>query len=200
MNPKAEESFFKTIVDAFPSPVFVMDRNVRILAHNAAAARMLAMDINYIPQERAGTVLHCIHSTETPDGCGYAPSCRGCVVRQSVGRSFQGQQIVRERVKMELTGADGEIRERYLMVTTSLFGYGDQELVLLIIEDISELLKAMLPICCHCKKIRGEAAHWHPMEAYFMEHHNIQFSHGICPDCARKYYPEIYQNRGLPAK
>lgn len=200
MNPKVEESFFKSIVDAFPSPVFVMDRNVRILTYNAAAARILAPERSSILQRRAGAVLHCIHSTETPDGCGTAPSCQGCVVRQSVGRAFLGQQILRERVRMELTGADGEIRERYMMVTTSLFGYDDQELVLLIIEDISELLKAMLPICCHCKKIRGETAHWHSMEAYFMEHHNIQFSHGICPDCARKHYPEIYQYRGLPAK
>jgi PAS domain-containing protein len=193
MSQTARESFFKTIIDAFPSPVLIVDRDIRILAYNAAGARMLDAEPELIRKERAGEILHCVNSTATPGGCGSSSSCRLCVVRNSVGKSFQGRKVVRERTKMEVLGSDGRTMERYLMVTASLFGYEDQDLVLLIIEDISELLKAMLPICCHCKKIRSGAEHWHSLEDYFLEHHNIEFSHGICPHCARKHYPEIFQ-------
>lgn len=196
MSRTDNQGLFKTIVDVFPSPVFVVDREVTILAHNAAASRMLELGADHTPQQRAGALLHCLHATETPGGCGTAPACRECVVRNSVGNSFEGQKIVRQRTKMELPGSDGRTKERYLMVTTSFFLYAGQNLVLLVLEDISELLKAMLPICSHCKKIRNEAEHWRPLESYFLEHHNILFSHGICPECLEKYYPDIYQDIG----
>lgn len=49
-----------------------------------------------------------------------------------------------------------------------------------------KVLEAFLPIGCRCKKIRDEDGHWHPLESYITTHSNTQFSHGYCPDCARK--------------
>ena len=54
-------------------------------------------------------------------------------------------------------------------------------------------LSGLLPICSHCKKIRDDKGYWHQLEAYFQEHAEVDFSHGICADCAQKLYPEIYQ-------
>ncbi len=51
-------------------------------------------------------------------------------------------------------------------------------------------LKGFLPICASCKKIRNDAGYWQQVEKYIMEHSEVRFSHGICPDCARKLYPE----------
>jgi len=44
-------------------------------------------------------------------------------------------------------------------------------------------LRALLPICCYCKKIRDDQNYWQQVEAYLTEHAGARFSHGICPDC-----------------
>ncbi len=49
-------------------------------------------------------------------------------------------------------------------------------------------LSGLLPICSWCKKIRDEHGQWHQMEAYIADHSEADFSHGICPDCARKNF------------
>ena len=53
-------------------------------------------------------------------------------------------------------------------------------------------LKGLMPICSSCKKIRDDHGFWNHIEAYIREHSEAEFSHGICPDCARKLYPEYY--------
>ncbi|MCP4724109.1 MAG: ABC transporter substrate-binding protein [bacterium] len=59
---------------------------------------------------------------------------------------------------------------------------------------ISEIktLREMLPICSSCKKIRNDDGFWEHVEAYFTKHTSTEFSHGICPDCMHKLYPDIY--------
>jgi hypothetical protein len=51
-------------------------------------------------------------------------------------------------------------------------------------------LKGLLPICASCKKIRDDAGYWHQVEAYIGSRSDVEFSHGICPDCVIKLYPE----------
>lgn len=50
-------------------------------------------------------------------------------------------------------------------------------------------LGGMLPICSHCKKIRDDKGYWNQIEAYLNEHTDAEFTHGICPDCAREIFP-----------
>jgi len=52
-------------------------------------------------------------------------------------------------------------------------------------------LSGLLPICSSCKKIRDDEGYWNQIESYIQRHSDAQFSHGICPDCAEKLYPEI---------
>jgi C4-dicarboxylate-specific signal transduction histidine kinase len=52
-------------------------------------------------------------------------------------------------------------------------------------------LKGILPICSHCKKIRDDDGYWNQLEAYISAHSEAQISHGICRECAEKYYPEL---------
>jgi hypothetical protein len=42
-----------------------------------------------------------------------------------------------------------------------------------------------------CKKIRDDKGYWDQLEAYIQKHSTAEFSHGICPECAKKYYPDI---------
>jgi PAS domain-containing protein len=58
--------------------------------------------------------------------------------------------------------------------------------------DKVNLLGGMLPICASCKKIRDDKGYWNQIETYIRNHSEAEFSHGICPDCAKKLYPEFY--------
>jgi DNA-binding response OmpR family regulator len=48
----------------------------------------------------------------------------------------------------------------------------------------------LLPICSSCKKIRNKQNHWQSLEMFFLENLNIRFTHGICPDCYPRYFPD----------
>lgn len=54
-----------------------------------------------------------------------------------------------------------------------------------------KLLSGFIPICASCKKIRDDKGFWNQVEAYIADHSEARFSHSICPDCAKKLYPEI---------
>lgn len=54
-------------------------------------------------------------------------------------------------------------------------------------------LSGLLPICSHCKAIRNSSDYWQSVENYFNTHTDAVFSHSICPDCARKHYPEFWE-------
>lgn len=51
-------------------------------------------------------------------------------------------------------------------------------------------LRGLLPICGQCKKIRDDQGRWHPVESYIKAHSEADFSHGICPECLNKHYPD----------
>ena len=55
-----------------------------------------------------------------------------------------------------------------------------------------QTLRGFLPICSSCKKIRDDKGYWNQIEAYIRDHSEAEFSHGICPDCARNLYPEYF--------
>ena len=58
-------------------------------------------------------------------------------------------------------------------------------------------LSGLLPICASCKKIRDDQGYWQQVEVYIQDHSDVDFSHGICPDCARKLYPDFIDRIGL---
>jgi len=57
-----------------------------------------------------------------------------------------------------------------------------------------KLLSGLLPICASCKKIRDDENRWRHLEDYIGEHSEAEFSHGICPDCAKRLYPELHED------
>lgn len=56
-----------------------------------------------------------------------------------------------------------------------------------------KVLRGILPICSHCKKIRNDKGFWQQVDAYLQEHTEAELSHGICTDCAKKHYPQFYE-------
>lgn len=51
-----------------------------------------------------------------------------------------------------------------------------------------KMLRGIIPICMHCKKVRTEQNSWQQIERYVHEHSDAKFSHGLCPDCERMHY------------
>lgn len=56
-------------------------------------------------------------------------------------------------------------------------------------------LSGFLPICASCKKIRDDQGSWKQIEAYISEHSEAEFSHSMCPKCAKEFYPEFYPSK-----
>jgi len=54
-------------------------------------------------------------------------------------------------------------------------------------------LSGLLPICAACKNIRDDEGFWHQVEEYVRAHSEAEFTHSICPVCAKKLYPEYYK-------
>lgn len=90
------------------------------------------------------------------------------IVRDITGRKNAEEE--KERLIKELQHALGQVRE----------------------------LSGLLPICSSCKSIRDDKGYWTRLEAYLCEHSKAEFSHGICPECAKKLYPELYARLEQP--
>jgi CheY-like chemotaxis protein len=54
-------------------------------------------------------------------------------------------------------------------------------------------LRGIVPICMHCKQIRDDEGYWSQVETYISQHSEARFSHGICPECLEKHYPEFVE-------
>jgi len=65
----------------------------------------------------------------------------------------------------------------------------NQELQALL--DNVKTLRGLLPICASCKKIRDDKGYWNQIENYIRDHSEADFSHSICPDCAKRLYPDF---------
>jgi hypothetical protein len=71
---------------------------------------------------------------------------------------------------------------------------GEREAVINdLLEALAEVkaLSGLLPICAQCKKIRDDTGYWNQLESYLTTHSQAQFTHGICPDCAKVLFPEF---------
>ena len=58
------------------------------------------------------------------------------------------------------------------------------------LEDV-EVLSGLLPICSSCKNIRDDNGYWNQIDSYISSHSQTEFTHSICPDCAKKLYPDL---------
>ena len=58
-------------------------------------------------------------------------------------------------------------------------------------------LSGLLPICANCKRIRDDKGCWNQIEVYIKDHSDANFSHGLCPTCSEKLYPEYYRRKSV---
>jgi nitrogen fixation/metabolism regulation signal transduction histidine kinase len=191
MQGPHELDFVTAALDAVPYPLFVVDDDVKIIAFNHAASSLLGDTPTFALSTRGGEALHCIHATEAIGGCGASEACKSCVVRTSVVLSCRDRVAVRRPQRMQLVGAEGA-RDVYLLVTTNPIQDTDRHRAVLMFQDIGELVstQGLVPICMHCGKVRDLSNQWAPMEQYLKDRLDLGVTHGLCPVCLKKHYPD----------
>ena len=142
----SNEVLLRQLLDAIPSYVFLVDKDVTILDYNAAAGAFLGIGRRRILRQRGGDVLHCLHSRDVIAGCGRGPFCKHCLVRGAVNEAFAGKKTVRRQVRMELASGRA-VKHLHVLLTASPFDYQGHERVVLILEDIGGIaaLQRLLP-------------------------------------------------------
>ena len=98
---------------------------------------------------------------------------------ESEQRKLEGEQ---ERLKQEIEDRRRTEQEKELLVAQLQKA----------LEDV-KTLSGFIPSCSYCHNIRDDEGFWNRLEAYIQEHSDARFSHGICPDCAKKHHPEIME-------
>lgn len=190
-NSDAEGNLFRVLFNALPLPLFRVDKEVEILDLNNAAGKLFNSSPGQALRKRGGDILHCINAAS---GCGKAPPCADCLIRNSVRKVFvSGCEIARQWAAVEVNDG-GKTSELDLLLTVTPMNFVGETSVLLCLEDITELttLRALIPICANCKKIRDDQQLWSSAESYFARFLKVDFTHSICPDCTQLLYPDFY--------
>jgi nitrogen-specific signal transduction histidine kinase len=182
-----EKGILREVLDALPSVVFIVDRDVRVQEYNAAAAQFITVTKNAVLQQRAGDILCCIHSSRILGGCSRSSACSSCTIRNAVIDAVDKNCIVRRRAKVQLIPPRKAI-EQQALITVSPFSFQGTSYALLMIEDINEVaeLYRMLLVCHACGKLLDGKNSWDWANSSLKNNWNIDCSHSYCTDCFSK--------------
>ena len=171
------------VVENMPDVVLVLDMEHRVVDANQAAQNLVGHDAAWIIGRPTTEVLH------------------------------EWVELVREYYDQDAVNTDitaqvrGETLSLHLTISPLRDRRGRLLGRLLILHDITELqrakkaaeealasvrtLRGLLPICASCKRIRDDGGYWQAVEAYVQAHTDAEFTHGICPECISRLYPEM---------
>jgi hypothetical protein len=185
------------ILDALDYPVLVIARSFRVVYMNAAArARYGEIDLDR-EAARCHGVLHGL-----PKPChGNREACPVCAVFDGGGpsravhehRNAAGAFALEEVVTSALRDGDGKVAYAVETVRDAAGLLASKEVVEHMRAEL-DLLRGLLPTCSGCKRIRAADGRWEAIEAYVEKHSAAEFTHGLCPDCVARLYPD-YKER-----
>lgn len=179
--------FLSDLLDALPSFVFVFDPEVRIVYCNQAGAEFAGENPKYILQKLCGEALGCANPIAQNLECGQTSFCGDCVLRNCIEKAFHGEKSLHVKTGLRVCRR-GVIDPVELRVSAFPLNHDDRSYVLAVIDNVTEMneLRAIVPICAWCKKIRDDEHYWHRVDDYLKNHMDIQITHGICPECSEK--------------
>jgi len=198
---RQNQTFLDTLLNSIPSPVFYKDNFGRYTGFNRAFEKFFAAD----REKLIGKTVFEINPPQLAQI--YYEKDRDLFMNggeqqyetQVVNTLGETRDVIFEKavftdIKGNIKGLIGiiiDITERRQMEEER------EKLIIELQEALAEVktLNGLLPICASCKKIRNDKGYWEKMEKYISDRSPVRFSHGICPDCARKLYPEIDQKK-----
>ncbi len=181
---------WQTTFDSVNDAISLINMEGKILQCNKAMASLLNKPVHEV---MGSTCWELVHKTSEPiEGCPFI-RMRETYQRETM-RLPSGDQMLQVTVDPVL-GEDGDLISAVHIISdiTALTRAEEQQKNL-----ISELQNALakvktlsgfLPICASCKKIRDDKGYWNQIETYIRDHSEADFSHGICPECAKNLYP-----------
>ncbi len=189
------EKFFRSLIDAVPFCVFVVDKGLSIYDANESARKLQVDSPGAVIKKLCGEVLSCVHHMQHDGGCGNTGFCPDCTLRKAAAEAVEKQIAVRKTAEM-IIQREGESESVWFQLTAAPLSYEGKEYSVVTFEEVTELvlLRSILPICMHCRKIRDDDNQWHKVEDYLRLNSSTKFSHGICPACLDTHYPK-YSNK-----
>ena len=84
-----------------------------------------------------------------------------------------------------------------LLVRAVRYALEREHLIMELREALARIktLTGLLPICAGCKKIRDDKGYWSQVDSYITLHSEVKFTHSLCPDCMRRYFPEDFESK-----
>jgi hypothetical protein len=182
------------ILDGIGDPVLVISRTFRVVYMNAAArARYGSPDL-----DDEATYCHAILHGSAKPCFETSASCPVCAVFETGGPSRAihnhavpgGAFAPEEIVTSPLRDAEGRVAFVIETVRGAAEFLESKEIVEHMRAEL-DLLRGILPTCAGCKRVRTEEGRWEEIEAYVTKHSAAQFSHGLCPQCVDRLYPDF---------
>lgn len=197
---EASPATLDQLLNAIPGYVFLVDREVRILRNNAAAAGLLGAESRGELRRRGGELLHCVHATVVGGRCGTGEFCRDCLLRSAVAQAFASRQPVRRRLQLEFV-LGAEHRRLDALLSASALTLEGERVVLLILEDVAEVLhlNQAVCVCARCKRVRDGRHGWDEVDQYLKRQMDVALTRSFCPDCAA-HEQDLFQIRDRLAR
>ena len=132
------------------------------------------------PTAEAGIYAYLGYPLLWPDGEVFGTICAVDTKTNRWGRKYE---------KLLLTIKN--VIEMHLMLVNTLHVLDDKNSELAHTLAEVKTLRGLLPICASCKKVRDDEGYWRQIESYVRERSHVEFTHGLCPECAEKLYPGL---------
>ncbi|MFA7404547.1 MAG: response regulator [Pelobacteraceae bacterium] len=151
---REQEQELGTIFENAPFMMLLLDGDLKIRRVNGLACSFADSSVRDMLGLRSGDALHCIHSLDNAEGCGFGPYCNNCVIRKTVANTLEtGRSHHQVEVSSHLSVQGKELTIPFLLSTTKVT-VGRQAMVLLSLQDISEY-----------KKLESQLLHAQKMES-----------------------------------
>jgi PAS domain S-box-containing protein len=194
MQIEQERQFSESLINSLPGVVYVFDQLGRFkrwndnLEHLTGYSAYLIKDMNpldFVAPEDKARVRAAIGKV-FQKGQAVVEAGLHTARGQIIPYLFTGYMFVEQHMKY-LVGVGLDISDRIQSEKEK------ENLIQRLQEALSEVkqLSGLLPICAACKKIRDDKGYWNQIESYIKAHSEAEFSHSICPDCAKRLYPDL---------
>lgn len=186
------DEYLHMIIDAIPTPVFVVDEDLYIIQSNSAGAALSSDASRIVAGKRCCEVQQCIHVNVEDYGLGFSRVCKTCKLKNSIEQSYKGQRAIREKLRITCSNANA-VYQTTKFVTTTPFDHQAEPVVLLVLEERLPLdpSKEKFAVCANCKKIRNDNESWEGADQFLRKYLNLMVSHGLCPECAQTLYSKL---------
>ncbi|OFX41574.1 MAG: hypothetical protein A2X08_06515 [Bacteroidetes bacterium GWA2_32_17] len=142
------KEFMKNIVDCIPSAIFLLDNNFEIQAFNKSLETVFSyVSNNEIIYKLVGDVIGCAHSVEEGKQCGGTSKCPGCILRNTTIGSFTSMEpIYKQKLTRDFYTNDSVKTRKHLEFSTRFIEHENKGMVIVILNDISEISEQKLKI------------------------------------------------------